>query len=150
MSLILCTWQELKSNSVYRIIQPIILEWVAVPFSRGSSQSRIFPTHISYVLLLWLEKLVPPGKPSKMYIGWSKSSHVKCKSINERVTQRSTVRTVRTRTRAQVSWITVPNCWAVQSSLWQWWHQGRGGGGSGPHQQGVVILLLSLFATTTI
>ena len=70
---------NLPGFSIYRSLQPIILKWVAVPFYRGSSQSRIFPTHISYVLLLWLAELVPPGKPSKMYIGWSKSSHGKGK-----------------------------------------------------------------------
>ena len=27
-------------SSVYRILQARILEWIAIPFSRGSSQSR--------------------------------------------------------------------------------------------------------------
>ena len=60
--------RNLSGSSVYRILQPIILEWVVVPSSRGSSQPRISPTHISYVFLLWLAELMPPGKPSKRCI----------------------------------------------------------------------------------
>ena len=36
------------ASSVHEISQARILEWVAIPFSRGSSQSRD-PTHVSYV-----------------------------------------------------------------------------------------------------
>ena len=37
---------SLPGSSVYGILQTIILEWVAIPFSRGSSQPRD-QTHIS-------------------------------------------------------------------------------------------------------
>ena len=45
-------------------LQARILEWVAVPFSRGSSRPRD-PTWISYISCLagGLLPLVPPGKP---------------------------------------------------------------------------------------
>ena len=49
---------SLPSSSVYGILQARILEWVAMPFSRGSSQ-LMDGTRISYVSL----PLVPPGKP---------------------------------------------------------------------------------------
>ena len=48
-----------------RILQARILEWVALPFSRGSSWPRD-QTHVSYVSLHWQMGsllLVPPGKP---------------------------------------------------------------------------------------
>ena len=35
-------------SSVHRILQARILEWLAIPFSRGSSRPRD-PTHVSYV-----------------------------------------------------------------------------------------------------
>ena len=71
---------NLSGSSVYRILQPIILEWVVVPSSRGSSQPRISPTHISYVFLLCLAELMPPGKPSKRYISsvWFSSVAQSC------------------------------------------------------------------------
>ena len=42
------TYCSLPSSSVHEIFQGRILEWVAIPFSRGSSRPRD-PTHISYV-----------------------------------------------------------------------------------------------------
>ena len=51
-------------SSVHGILQTWILEWVAMPFSRGSSQPRDW-THTS-CLLHWQEgssPLAPPGKP---------------------------------------------------------------------------------------
>ena len=51
-------------SSVCGILQARILEWVAVPFSRGSSRPRD-GTQISYTSCLagGLSPLVPPGKP---------------------------------------------------------------------------------------
>ena len=52
-------------SSVHRILQARILEWVAISFSRGSSQSRDW-TRISCVYLHWQVgslPLAPPGKP---------------------------------------------------------------------------------------
>ena len=39
---------SLPGSSVHGIFQAIILEWVAIPFSRGSSQPRD-QTHISHI-----------------------------------------------------------------------------------------------------
>ena len=39
---------NLPGSSVHGILQARILEWVAIPFSRGSSQPRD-PTHISFI-----------------------------------------------------------------------------------------------------
>ena len=53
-------------SSVHGILQARILEWVAVPSSRGSSPPRD-QTRISYCLLHWQAgsfPQVPPGKPS--------------------------------------------------------------------------------------
>ena len=55
---------SLPGSSVHGILQARILEWVAIPFSRRSSQPRD-QTQISY-LLNWLagsSPLAPPGKP---------------------------------------------------------------------------------------
>ena len=50
-----------SGSSVYGILQARILEWVAISFSRGSSQSRD-RTQVSHIagrrFILW-----PPGKP---------------------------------------------------------------------------------------
>ena len=46
---------------VHGILQPGILEWVAIPFSRGFSQSRD-PTQVSFIAgRLFTSE--PPGKP---------------------------------------------------------------------------------------
>ena len=56
---------SLPGSSVLGILQPRILEWVAIPFSRGSSQPRGLNsglTHcrrILYNLSLWFKLLVP-------------------------------------------------------------------------------------------
>ena len=53
---------NLPSSSVHGILQARILEWVATPSSRGSSQPRD-GTHVSYVFLHWQAgslPLVPP------------------------------------------------------------------------------------------
>ena len=52
-------------SSVRGILQARILEWVARPSSRGSSQPR-YQTHVSYIYLHWQVgplPLAPPGKP---------------------------------------------------------------------------------------
>ena len=56
-----CSW---PGSSVHGILQARILEWVAIPFSRGSSWSRVKP--VSLTSLNWQVgplPLVPPGKP---------------------------------------------------------------------------------------
>ena len=52
-------------SSVHGILQVRILEWVAMPSSRGSSPPRD-RTHVSYVYLHWQADSLPlalPGKP---------------------------------------------------------------------------------------
>ena len=53
--------------TVHGILQVRILEWVAVPFSRGSSQPRIKPRSPT----LWADSLPaePPGKPKNTGVG---------------------------------------------------------------------------------
>ena len=51
-------------SSVHGILQTRILEWVAIFFSRGSSQPRDW-THVSL-------PLAPSGKPNKSSISWQK------------------------------------------------------------------------------
>ena len=48
-------------SSVHWISQARILEWVSIPFSRGSSQPRD-RTHISCIGR-WIRTTEPPGKP---------------------------------------------------------------------------------------
>ena len=58
--------QSPPGSSVHGILQARILEWVAMPSSRGSSQPR-HQAHVSYHLLHWQVgslSLAPPGKPS--------------------------------------------------------------------------------------
>ena len=75
---------SLQGSSVYRILQAGILEWVAVPSFRGSSQTEgLNPCLLR--LLLWqmgFLPLEPPGKPiytphgnhkSKTYNGHTKN-----------------------------------------------------------------------------
>ena len=53
------------------ILQARILEWVAMPSSKGSSQPRD-RTHISCICLHWQEgslPLMPPGKPKAFLLG---------------------------------------------------------------------------------
>ena len=62
-------------SSALGILQARILEWVAVPSSRGSSQPRD-PAHIFYVHLLWQAGPLPlaaPGKPMESYAAIKKS-----------------------------------------------------------------------------
>ena len=58
---------SLPGSSVHGILQARILDWVAMPSSRGSSQLRD-QTWISYIYLHWQVgslPLVPPGKSLK-------------------------------------------------------------------------------------
>ena len=54
-------------SSVRGILQARILEWVAMPSSRGSSRPRD-QTCISYVSCIGSLSLAPPGKPQRRYI----------------------------------------------------------------------------------
>ena len=57
--------RSLPGSSVHGILQARILEWVAMPFSRGSTQPRD-RTCVSYVYLYWQAcslPLGPHGKP---------------------------------------------------------------------------------------
>ena len=53
-------------SSVHGVLQASILEWVAMPSSRGFSQPRD-QTHVSYVSCIgrWFFTAEPPGSPSK-------------------------------------------------------------------------------------
>ena len=55
--------------TVHGILQARILEWVAIPFPRGSSQPTIKP--MSPTLQADSLPAEPPGKP-KMYGSWAK------------------------------------------------------------------------------
>ena len=58
--------------SVHGILQARILEWVAIPSSKGSSQARD-RTHISCICLHWQVgslPLMPPGKPRYSLSSW--------------------------------------------------------------------------------
>ena len=60
--------RSLAGFSVHGILQARVLEWVAMPYSRGSSQPRD-QTHVSHVSYFAGRFLTaePPGKP--LY-GW--------------------------------------------------------------------------------
>ena len=60
---------SLPDSSVHGILQARILEWVAIPFCRGSSQPRD-QTHISCIAGRYLQ---PPGKPYLMPAATAKS-----------------------------------------------------------------------------
>ena len=54
-------------SSVHVILQARILEWVAIPFSRGSSQPGIEPGSPAFQVVSLPSE--PPGKPSVYIIG---------------------------------------------------------------------------------
>ena len=63
---------SMPGSSGHGILQARILEWVAMPTSRGSSQPRDW-THISCLLHWQALPLAPPGKPSAaIYCPWKK------------------------------------------------------------------------------
>ena len=62
-------------SSVHGILQARILEWVAIPFSRGSSGNQGMKLHLSLSLKFLHQQvdslpLVPPGKPFHYMSGW--------------------------------------------------------------------------------
>ena len=57
-------------SSVHRISQATILEWVAISFSRGSSNPRIKPA--SPTLAGGFFTTEPPGKPQTLKASWTK------------------------------------------------------------------------------
>ena len=58
---------RLPGSSVHRILQARILEWVVMPFSRGSSQSRIEPRSRALQVDSLLSE--PAGKPKNTGVG---------------------------------------------------------------------------------
>ena len=56
---------SLPGSSIHRILQARILEWVAVTFSRGSSQPRD-RTPVSYIYLRWQAGSLPLAPPGTM------------------------------------------------------------------------------------
>ena len=61
--LTLCDPMDASGSSVHGISQARILEWVAISYSRGSSQSRNW-TCVSCIGRWILYTIVPPGKPT--------------------------------------------------------------------------------------
>ena len=61
------TFCDLMDYTVHGILQVRILEWVSIPFSRGSSQPRIIPR--SPALQANSLPSEPPGKPKNTRIG---------------------------------------------------------------------------------
>ena len=71
---------SLPGFSVHGLLQARILEWVAVPSSRGSSQPRD-QTHIFYVYLHWQAGSLPlaaPGEPMEYYRATKKNEEALC------------------------------------------------------------------------
>ena len=64
---------SLPGSSVHGIFQSRILEWVAISFSRGSSQPRS-QFHVFFIscIVRWFFTTVPPGKPisNLQFSGW--------------------------------------------------------------------------------
>ena len=81
VQLLVTLWTvALPGSSVHRILQVRILEWVAMPSSRGSSQPRD-QTHISYVscnsrqVFFFFLSLAQPGKPDIFMLIHATFSH---------------------------------------------------------------------------
>ena len=72
-------------SSVYGISQVRIQEWVAISYSRGSSQPGLKPTSpLSPALAGGFFSPEPPGKPVYWEIGWIKGSQIiRCQEMNE-------------------------------------------------------------------
>ena len=68
---------SLSGSSFHGILQARILEWVAMPCSRGSSWPRD-QTHVSYVSCIGRQilPLAPPGKPIYIYIRASQVAQI--------------------------------------------------------------------------
>ena len=56
-------------SPVYGILQAGILQWAAVPFSRGSSQPRDWNLHL-LCLLHWHARSLPPAPPWILKVMW--------------------------------------------------------------------------------
>ena len=61
---------SLPGSSVHGILQARILQWVALPFSRGFSQPRD-QTQVSCICRRILYHLSQQGKPKYIYIQWN-------------------------------------------------------------------------------
>ena len=76
---------SLPGSSVHRILQARILEWVAMPSSRGSTQPRD-QTQVSRTVggfvIFW-----PPGKPNKYYPARTVSSDEAVDNGDEKIKQ---------------------------------------------------------------
>ena len=59
---------SLPGSSIYGILQARILEWVAMPFSRESSQARDW-TQVFCIAADSLQS-EPPGKPVSYFMSW--------------------------------------------------------------------------------
>ena len=84
---------NLPGSSVHGILQARILEWIAIPFSRGSSPSSSCPREKPASPVLQADSLTsePPGKSS----GWHRNEHVVSQSLNDALLRvRSMTRTV--------------------------------------------------------
>ena len=57
---------SLQGSSVHWILPARIVEWVAIAFSRGSSQPRV-ETQVSYVYVHWQAGSLPLALPEKPY-----------------------------------------------------------------------------------
>ena len=66
---------NLPGSSVHEIFQAIVLEWIAIPFSRGSSQPRAW-TWVSHIVdrcfTIWATREVPIIKKIKQWICYCK------------------------------------------------------------------------------
>ena len=72
---------SLPGSSVHRLLQTRILEWVAVPFSRGSSQARD-RTHISHTadrfFTVWVTReALGLSKLKQALVAWKKGKWLK-------------------------------------------------------------------------
>ena len=61
-------WTHPPGSSVHGILQARILEWVAIPSSRGSSQPKNW-THVycGSCIAGWFFTVEPPGKPESIF-----------------------------------------------------------------------------------
>ena len=65
---------SLPGSSIHAILQARILEWVAISFSRRSSDPGMKPTCLLSLLHWHVDSLplAPPGKPNKYFTDWKK------------------------------------------------------------------------------
>ena len=97
-------------SSVHGILQARILEWVAMPFSRGSSQPRD-GTPVSYVSCIGRQVLyhqLHPGSP--WFPQWSPKLSTEIKTLNVRALSFSFIERRRTINQETASWRALRNC----------------------------------------